>query len=181
MSKEPDMPARLVPVCLALLAALSLLPPPLRAQATPPPGRACGAAEFHQFDFWIGEWDVTRPDGGRAGENCIEPILGGCVLRESWTGVRGLRGTSYNIYDAARRRWHQTWVDDQGTLLVLEGGFAGGRMTLEGVSTDSAGRPARQRITWHQTAPGHVRQLWESSSDGGATWTVAFDGRYVKR
>jgi hypothetical protein len=26
-----------------------------------------------------------------------------------------------------------------------------------------------------------VRQLWEQSSDGGATWTVAFDGTYTKR
>jgi len=24
-----------------------------------------------------------------------------------------------------------------------------------------------------------VRQLWESSGDAGATWTVAFDGTYV--
>jgi hypothetical protein len=170
-----------VPPRLALLAALLLPPSGMAAQAAAPAGQACGAAEFRQFDFWIGEWDVLRPDGGRAGENRIEPILGGCVLRESWTGLRGNHGTSYNIYDAPRRRWHQTWVDDQGTLLVLEGTFAGGRMTLEGVSTDSAGRPRRQRLTWQATGPGRVRQLWESSSDGGATWTVAFDGRYVKR
>jgi len=25
-----------------------------------------------------------------------------------------------------------------------------------------------------------VRQLWESSSDGGRTWTVLFDGHYVR-
>lgn len=37
------------------------------------------------------------------------------------------------------------------------------------------------RITWNPTAPGRVRQLWETSTDGGATWTVAFDGRYIKR
>jgi hypothetical protein len=37
------------------------------------------------------------------------------------------------------------------------------------------------RIIWEQTAPGRVRQLWESSRDGGKTWTVAYDGRYIKR
>jgi hypothetical protein len=155
---------------------------PLAGQ-TPPPGApaACTSAEHHQFDFWIGAWDVTRPDGVRAGENRIEPILGGCVLQERWTGARGVHGSSYNIYDATRRRWHQTWVDEGGTLLVLEGTFAGGRMILEGVTTDTAGQRQRQRITWEQTAPGRVRQLWESSADDGATWTVAFDGRYVKR
>jgi hypothetical protein len=166
------MATRLAHLGLALSAAL-LHPSP--------PDPACTRAEFHQFDFWIGEWTVTRPDGGRAGQSRIEPILGGCVLRESWTGARGLHGTSYNIYDVTRRRWHQTWVDDRGTLLILEGGFVDGRMILEGVSTDTAGRRQRQRITWQQTAPGRLRQLWESSSDDGATWAVAFDGRYVKR
>ena len=41
-------------------------------------------------------WDVTLPDGKRAGNNRIEPILGGCVLRESWAGATGGIGTSYN-------------------------------------------------------------------------------------
>ncbi len=64
---------------------------------------------------------------------------------------------------------------------MLEGAFTGGRMTLEGETPDSAGRAQRQRITWQPTAPGHVRQLWQRSTDGGATWTTVFDGRYVKR
>jgi hypothetical protein len=37
------------------------------------------------------------------------------------------------------------------------------------------------RITWRETAPGEVRQLWEQTTDGGKTWTVSFDGRYRKR
>ncbi len=92
-----------------------------------------------------------------------------------------MSGHSYNIYDAARKVWHQTWVDSQGTLLQLEGGLEGGRMRLEGETVDSAGSKTRQRITWEPTGPGGVRQLWEASRDGGATWTVVFDGRYTKR
>jgi hypothetical protein len=176
------MSPRRVPLSVALILPLVLCTSrALGAQSAPPPRRACAAAEHHQFDFWIGEWDVTLPDGSRAGSNRIEPILGGCALRETWTGARGSHGTSYNAYDASRRRWHQTWVDDQGNLLVLEGTLAGGRMTLEGETVDSAGHSQQQRIVWERTAPGHVRQLWETSSDGGATWTTAFDGHYVKR
>ena len=29
--------------------------------------RACTSTEHHQFDFWIGEWDVTLPNGKAAG------------------------------------------------------------------------------------------------------------------
>jgi hypothetical protein len=163
------------PISIVLLCLVS----PALAQSPPP--RACTASEYRQFDFWLGNWEVQRPDGKRAGTNRIESILDGCVLRESWTDVSGSQGTSYNIYDRARGRWHQTWVSDRGALLQLDGKFEGGRMRLEGERPNSAGVVVRHRITWEQTAPGRVRQLWESSTDGGASWTVAFDGRYLKR
>ena len=72
-------------------------------------------------------------------------------------------------------------MDGQGNLLQLDGAFNGGKMTLTGETVDSTGASATQRIIWEQTAPGEVRQLWETSTDGGATWTTAFDGRYRKR
>lgn len=145
------------------------------------PARGCTAAEHRQFDFWIGEWDVTNPAGTPAGRNRIEAILGGCALRESWTGAGGSNGTSYNAWDRRRRRWHQTWVDDGGLVLRLEGGLSGGKMVLRGETLDTSGAPVTNRITWEETAPGAVRQLWEASSDGGKTWGVVFDGRYRKR
>ena len=176
-----------MPDCRILsVVALMLLPMlsaggRLDAQTAPASAKACAAPEHHQFDFWIGEWDVTLPNGKRAGTNRIESILGGCALRETWAGAGGSNGTSYNAYDATRRRWHQTWVDNQGSLLLLEGTFADGRMILEGETLDTAGQSQRQRITWETKAPGRVRQLWETSTDGGATWTTAFDGLYAKR
>ncbi len=169
---------RLVPL-LALLVPL-LAVSSLQAQDSAPGKTHCTSPEQHQFDFWIGQWDVKLPNGRQAGTNLIEPILGGCALRESWTGVGGLSGTSYNIYDRSRKVWHQTWVDGQGTLLQLEGKFADNRMVLQGETRDSAGGAVLNRITWEPSAPGKVRQLWETSSDGGATWATAFDGRYTK-
>jgi len=170
---------------LVALAALMLcgLASPSAAQESggAPPPRGCSAPEHRQFDFWIGDWEVTNPAGKLAGRNRIEPILGGCALRETWTGAGGSSGTSYNAWDRQRRRWHQTWVDNGGLVLRLEGGFAEGRMVLSGETLDSAGTSVLNRITWQETGPGAVRQLWEVSSDGGKTWGVVFDGRYRKR
>jgi hypothetical protein len=153
----------------------------LQAQGSPPRAAPCASPEQHQFDFWIGDWNVKLPDGRLAGVNVIEPILGGCVLRESWTGAGGMSGTSYNIYDRTRQVWHQTWVDGQGNLLTLEGKFASNRMILEGVKRDSTGGTVLNRITWEPTAPDQLRQIWQTSGDGGTTWTTAFDGRYTRR
>jgi hypothetical protein len=163
---------------LALVLAAGVFPPASAQQPARPP--ACTTAEHHQFDFWIGDWEVTLPNGKHAGTNRIEPILTGCVLRETWSGAGGMHGTSYNIYDAAGRRWHQTWVDDGGNLLELNGAFDGGKMVLTGEQKDSSGTTL-QRITWSPSDHGEVRQLWEASSDGGKTWSVQFDGRYRKK
>ena len=162
---------------VVLLTALVTLTGSAQQPAHSP---ACTSAQHHQFDFWIGDWEVTLPNGKHAGTNKIEPILTGCVLRESWSGARGMHGTSYNIYDASDRHWHQTWVDDGGNRLELNGAFEDGKMVLTGEKKDTSGTTI-QRITWTPSGTGEVRQLWESSTDGGKTWAVQFDGRYRKK
>lgn len=146
----------------------------------PPP---CSAAEHRQFDFWLGRWEVRDPSGKVVGHNRIEAAHGGCALIENWTSVAGVTGTSVNIYDRDRRQWHQTWVDSGGGLLQLDGSRLDTAMVLAGdaLDADAQGKTARQRITWTPLAGGRVRQLWESSSDGGKTWSVAFDGLYIKQ
>jgi hypothetical protein len=147
------------------------------APAVPP--APCAEPEYRQFDFWIGDWDVWAPNGNLAGSNRIEKILGGCVLQENWKGARGLTGYSFNTYDPGDKKWHQTWVDDQGTLLLLSGEFKDGKMVLGGATAArGTAKAALQRITWTPLSDGSVRQFWESSEDGGKTWTVAFDGSY---
>ena len=151
----------------------------LAASAAPPP---CATATHRQFDFWIGDWTVSRSDNGQhAGDNRIESVLGGCALHESWTGAKGYRGFSYNAYDAARGVWHQTWVDGSGGLLLLEGGLKDGKMVLEGQQKQSDGKTVLNRITWTPLEGGKVRQRWDSTADGGKTWQVQFDGIYAKR
>jgi len=142
----------------------------------------CNAAEHRQFDFWIGSWEVRDPNGKLVGRNRIAKEHGGCVLTEHWSGNGGVTGTSVNVFDRDRGKWHQTWVDSAGGLFQLDGGIVNGAMVLTGdsVDADAPSGIARQRISWTPDARGDVRQLWESSSDGGRTWNVVFDGRYRK-
>jgi hypothetical protein len=158
--------------------------PPAIAQSAPntkPP--ACTAAEYRQFDFWQGDWDVRDASGKIVGRNRIVSLHGGCALQENWTGAGGVSGTSLNIYDNDRKRWHQTWVDNSGGLLHLDGGVVDGAMVLRGesIAADASSKSTLQRITWTPQSDGRVRQLWESSSDSGKTWSVVFDGIYSKR
>jgi hypothetical protein len=150
------------------------------AHVAPANAGACDASEHRQFDFWIGEWNVRTPDGKLAGVNSIKREYEGCVLHERYSTERGYRGESLNMYDAGRKVWHQTWVDTDGALLLLEGGLKGQSMVLEGQSLDANGQVTKHRITWTPSSNGTVRQHWEST-DAAGKWTTAFDGTYSKK
>src|SRR3954466_11026504 len=100
------------------------------APASKPP--SCTASEYRQFDFWRGDWDVRDPNGKIVGRNRIVAIEGGCALQESWSGAGGVWGRSLNLFDNDRKRWHQTWVDNRGGFLQLDGGIVDGTMVLRG-------------------------------------------------
>jgi len=173
------------PIVVACALAALGFAVPARAQSAPAQPIVklgpCDGLEFRQFDFWVGDWDVFTPDGQLAGTNRVERILGGCVISESWSGSKGTNGKSFNVYSAADQKWHQTWVDSQGTLLELAGTYEDGRMVLEGDSPAANDNPLRNRITWQKLPDGRVRQHWQVSADGGEKWTDAFIGLYTAK
>ena len=64
---------------------------------------------------------------------------------------------------------------------MLEGRFESGAMTLSDKDLPGKADPqAINEIAWTTIAGGAVRQLWRASADGGKTWVVAFDGKYVR-
>ena len=131
----------------------------------------------HDFDFWIGDWEVRDPEGKVVGRNVITPLFEVGGVAENWTSKSGVQGQSLNIYVAHAARWHQTWVDSSGGLLLLDGSLVGESMVLEGMIGAN-----HHRITWTPaTQDSELRQVWESSTDGGASWEVEFDGRYRRR
>ena len=162
-------------IALALAAGVV----PTLAQA-PPPKTDCSAPEYRQFDFWLGEWTVAN-GGKTAGTNRIEAAMNGCALLEHWTPVKGDRGISLNFYDRVTKTWSQAWTDEGGNTLLVSGRFADGRMVLASTPRKTDSGVDVQRITWWKNADGTVRQVWESSTDGGTTWTVAFDGTYTRK
>lgn len=168
-------PARLAVVAAG--AVLLLLAPAVAvAQGA---DASCSSPEYRQFDFWLGEWEVSNPDGDVVGTNTITVVSGGCGLHERWEGAGGGVGESLNAYDRRTGSWHQTWVGGRGLVLRLEGGLRDGAMVLEGELIEGES-VILQRITWTPSSDGRVRQLWETSEDGGSSWTTAFDGMYRK-
>jgi hypothetical protein len=168
-----------------VLASLLLAPEGAAAQTASPAPRPsaplCASPEHRQFDFWVGDWNVKNPQGAQAGSNLITREYGGCVIQEHWAGRGGFTGSSFNMYDPATKRWHQTWVDSSGTLLLLDGEFKDGKMQLAGETTAAGGGKTLHRVSFEPRPDKTIRQLWDSSSDGGKTWSVVFDGVYERK
>jgi hypothetical protein len=142
-------------------------------------GRHCDSRPYRQFDFWLGNWDVTDQDGADQGTNRITRELDGCAVSEDYA-AGGFVGRSLNSYDAANRQWHQHWVDHTGLSLLLDGGFQGGAMILQAARPSLGGRTVIDRIKWSLLPGGIVRQFWDQSLDGGQTFALFFDGRYTR-
>lgn len=164
-------------ICTGLLLLAVGAPTTGRAQAQPV--APCAAAAFRAFDFWVGQWEVVNPAGTVVGQNEIVVRNNGCTLHESYTTPAGYSGQSINAYDASRNRWHQTWSDTGGLLLLIEGESPrDGVMRLEGTRTGPGGELLTERITWTRLDADRVRQHWQTSTDGGQTWRTTFDGEY---
>jgi hypothetical protein len=135
----------------------------------------CESPIYRQFDFWSGDWDAfdVHDPSTVVARTRVSRILGGCVLLEDYQGADGHFGRSFTIYDSSRNRWHQTWVTNQGTLLMIEGGLEDGKMVLRGA--DRIKDKTRQvRGVW-KAVPEGVQETAVISTDGGKTWTQWFD------
>jgi hypothetical protein len=178
---DPSKPLRTLVILAALVAAL---PAAAQSDAEPSPEEPAGAApcaseEYRQFDFWLGTWDVVSPDGKPLGKNTVERILDGCLLTESWESATGSQGFSINYYDRDTGTWTQTYRDNRGDVSAwpdLTGGLRDGAMVLE----SRADPESWSRWIWTSMPDGRVRQMAETSSDQGATWTVIWDSYYVR-
>jgi tetratricopeptide (TPR) repeat protein len=140
----------------------------------------CQAAEYRQFDFWVGEWDVVTTDGHNpAGSSSVQLILDQCALLENWTG--GGTGKSLNHYDTRLKKWIQDWVDSQSNGIHFEGGLENGVMSYFADSADAQGKPLRRHMQFVRIDADHVRQFSQGSSDGGKTWSPEYDFLYIRK
>ena len=132
----------------------------------------------NQFDFWLGEWNVTWGEDGK-GTNHIERILDGKIIQENFIAP-DLHGISVSVYDPERSVWCQTWVDNNGTYLDFTGKFEDGKMTL---SRDAIvkGQACRQRMVWWDIQENKFDWNWERSDDNGKSWRVLWQIHYTRK
>ena len=167
--ENPMLIKRLISISL-LLAIISANHQLLAAEQKPKP---CSSEQHRAFDFWIGEWEVTTKNQKTPpSTSSITMSNDGCSIHERYSTATGFTGNSINFYDSKTKKWHQTWIDNQGQQLYLNGEFKNGSMVLSDQTN---------RITWTLLGNKQVNQKWETTKNQGKTWEVVFDGFYLRK
>lgn len=161
---------------LAMFAA-SFCTPTFAADA-----QSCATTtQSRQFDFWLGDWNVTYPGASVPSSSKVSLDLGQCLLVESWDGGRGHSGKNMFAYSLDDKRWHGMFADNEGRVHVFEGKVAPGAAEFFGPGTAADGQAVLNRIRVVRVGDNEVQQTWEKSSDQGATWTTVFRGDYSRK
>lgn len=152
------------------------------SQAEEAPPAPCSAPECRQFDFWIGEWELSwdNGDNGQAtGTNTISAILDSCVIQEQFDGG-SFKGMSVSVYNPTKEQWEQTWVDNAGNYMAFTGGMDGERMILS-QEAEIDGQRVQRRMVFYNIEQHQFDWDWEVSYDNGQTWELRWRIHYQRK
>ncbi len=155
-------------VCAAVALAAAW---PSAARAAAP---ACVAAAYHQYDFFVGSWNVYHKDGKQFAADVVSKQMNGCVISERWLGSQ-THGVGYSAYDAGHGDWVQSFFGDDGSVLVMRGRPQGDGLLFVGDDFPKPGVVEHNRVLFRPLKGGTVEEYWTVSRDG-KTWSEAFDG-----
>lgn len=138
----------------------------------------CGASEDRQFDFWVGEWDVSGT-GHQAivAESTITLADQGCLVLENWRPFSGGSAHSISVYDHAQHHWRQFYAgagSPPGEYI--------GTLGDDGVLRfDISSGPQRQRMNYQRISANAVRQWGERYDEATHAWAPTWDLTYRRR
>ncbi len=140
-------------------------------------GRPCQADEFHQMDFWLGDWNVTWTGGH--GTVHVTREFDGCLIHERFSedprqDAIASAGESWSVYDAPNVMWRQTGVGNRGEYYDLTGGpKPDGTFVLQIIRVGPRTGNAARRVRGHQNptvSPGAGRAR-RTATPGPTNWS----------
>jgi len=140
------------------------------------------------FDFWVGEWEVSwEEDGGKTGKgiNSVKKIMDGAVIQEKFLilegGNQGFKGTSISVYQPRFERWKQAWADNTGGYFDFTGKIDGNKRIFQTIVNEMEDeKQLTQRMVFYNISENSITWDWESSEDGGATWSLNWRINYKR-
>lgn len=137
-----------------------------------PPAATCSGPEFHQFDFWLGRWQVFGPTNKLSANVTVSSELGGCALIETWTPLsakNGHGGRGMSTYNTANQKWEYFWIASNAYTSYWTGELHGQSMQFTAMGP-SAGAAAMRHWNMTLMPDGRIQEQAFFSQDNGKTW-----------
>jgi hypothetical protein len=139
----------------------------------------------HVLDFLLGRWTISPGNGEKTGMRqgaatvTFSADLDHCLIEEKVDGPGTYRGWSFSGYQPVLGVWKKTYVDNLGQRILLTGGQAGDVIVLTG-SKRAADGELLVRVTYAPSGEDRVTQAWETSRDGGTTWSRELEVQFIR-
>jgi len=139
------------------------------------------------FDFWVGEWEAfVTGTNDIAGYSVIQKASGDCMILENWSSILSpFNGKSINFVDPKSGKWEQVWVGSNGggnhVGRFYNGEYKNRVMQFDFEGVNPQGQKYIGRFRFFNEGPNKVRQLSETSTDEGNSWTTNYDFIYIRR
>jgi hypothetical protein len=165
----------------AIALAIATLDGPAEAamEASPsvPAAGACDTPQHHQFDFWLGDWQVFDAETHKlVAFDRVEKHAEGCIVQQNLTLLTDLwrrPGAKYRLSGIGVNRfdgeaWLQLWADNQWGAIAMRGSLdENGAMVFKSII------PSRNRdlkVVFEKHADGTVRNLEYVAPAGSGKW-----------
>lgn len=140
------------------------------------------SAESRQLDYWLGDWSVGSPGSSGSGSSKVSLSLDKCLFVERWEGGEGHSGENVFAYSPEDRTWRALFADNEGRVhIFIDGTVASGSAEFRGPSRGPNGEAFLNRVKIVRVGPDKVQQIWDKSTDNGATWKTVFSGDYSRK
>lgn len=138
---------------------------------------ACDTPAHHQFDFWLGEWQVfDATTNTLVAFDRVEKHSEGCIVQQNMNFVTDmyrrpgatyrLAGISVNRHDG--EAWLEMWADNQWGAIALRG--APDEHSAMVLKTVIPSRHRDLKLVWDKQPDGSVRILQYVAPEGSGKW-----------
>jgi len=162
-------------ITIVTVTCLSLAP---EASASNEQGCA-GNQQTRQLDYWLGRW--TMGAGADQSTSIVTLSLDKCVFVEHWENGKGHVTEKRFAYNPEDKNWYGMFADNQGRVHVfLDGTVSLDAAEFRGPSKGANGGAVLNRLKVTRLAADKIEEVWEKSTDHGATWTTAYRAEYSR-
>ncbi len=148
----------------------------------------CNAQNGQEFDFWVGQWDLTWDLGeGKVGHgvNNIVKTLDGKVIQENFEATdagqnTGFKGTSISVFNPNTKTWHQAWADNQGGYFNFTGEVDDNRRIFKTQSFSQGDKTIVLRMVFYDIQEDSFTWDWERSDNNGESWSLQWRINYKR-